>query len=123
MVGATPTGGKPVDGDITFIDDDSMKGKRCIVEVTSQKGSKKHFDAFMNHANQAVIGVYVTLNEPSSGMKSDAKLAGVYHSPGWDKDFPKVQLLTIKELFDGKRPLIPPSYKAKTNAVSLLNDR
>jgi hypothetical protein len=29
--------------------------------------------------------------------------AGFYHSPGWNKDYPKIQILTITDLLDGLR--------------------
>ena len=119
LLNATPTGGKPVDGEITILDDDSMKPKRCIVEVTTGK-SKKHFDAFMNHAKKAAIGIYVLLDDPTRGMIGDAKEAGKYHSPGWDKDYPKVQILTIADLFNDKRPDLPPAFKSKGKAVTLF---
>ncbi|MFZ1699465.1 MAG: hypothetical protein WBO10_08945 [Pyrinomonadaceae bacterium] len=34
---------------------------------------------------------------------------GFYHSDGWNKDYPKLQILTIEELPDEKQPEMPPS--------------
>lgn len=119
MIGANPTGGKPVDGEITFVDDETMQPKRCVVEVTSQKSNKKHFDAFMLHAQKAEMGLYVVLDRPSRGMISDAKMAGGYRSKGWDRDFPKIQIVTIEDILEGRLPAIPPSYRAKGRAVAL----
>jgi site-specific DNA-methyltransferase (adenine-specific) len=34
--------------------------------------------------------------------------AGFYHSPVWDKDYPKIQIMTIEELLSGKQPQLPP---------------
>ncbi|MFC1957358.1 hypothetical protein ACFLX0_00870 [Chloroflexota bacterium] len=34
--------------------------------------------------------------------------AGYYHSPVWDKDYPKIQILTIEELLQGKTVDMPP---------------
>jgi hypothetical protein len=28
-------------------------------------------------------------------METEAAAAGFYHSPGWDRDYPKLQILTI----------------------------
>ncbi len=38
---------------------------------------------------------------------------------GWDRDFAKVQIVTIGELLDGKRPDVPPMRQtfAKTQRV------
>ncbi len=41
-------------------------------------------------------------------MRTEAADAGFYHSPGWNKDFPRIQLLTIAELLDGRKIDRPP---------------
>jgi site-specific DNA-methyltransferase (adenine-specific) len=118
LLGATPTGGKPVDGEKVFVDDSTMKAKRCIVEVTTAL-SKKHFDAFLHHAEKAEMAVYVLLDKPTTGMVGDAKSAGKYHSPEWATDFPKVQIRTVGELLAGKEPEFPPPYKRKGGGAAL----
>lgn len=35
-------------------------------------------------------------------MREDAAAAGFYTSPGWGTSHPRIQLLTIRELLDGK---------------------
>ena len=55
---------------------------------------------------KAQIGVLITLKEPTKGMKEEAASAGFYKSP-MGKDYPKLQILTVKELLEGyeiKRP-------------------
>lgn len=40
---------------------------------------------------------------------------GFYHSDLWQRDYPRIQILTVDETFQGKRPDIPlpaPSPKA-----------
>ncbi|HXG36165.1 MAG TPA: site-specific DNA-methyltransferase [Dehalococcoidia bacterium] len=119
LVRAKPTGGKPIDGEIIFVDNEVMKARRCIVEVTSGHPNKKHFDAFLHHANEADMGLYITLYPPSAGMIGAAKGAGQYYSEGWDAKFPKAQILTVEELLSGKVPELPPSYKKKSGGASL----
>jgi len=34
--------------------------------------------------------------------------AGFYHSPVWNKDYPKIQIITIKELLKDKTVDMPP---------------
>jgi len=118
LVDAIPTGGKPVDGEIAFVDDDTMQRKRIIVEVTSGHPNKKHFDAFMNHAKEADIGLYITLYKPSKGMIVDAKMAGSYYSIGWQQDYPKVQIIEIDNLLHGVKPILPPPYKKRGKGTS-----
>ncbi len=119
VIGATPTGGKPVDGEIGFVDDDTMTRKRCIVEVTGGKASKKHFDAFLNHARDATIGVYVDF-KPTAGMIGSAKGLGTYLSKGWGQRYPKAQIITVAEMLDGKRPNLPPAYAKRGRSTKLL---
>jgi site-specific DNA-methyltransferase (adenine-specific) len=117
--GAKPTGGKPVDGIISFVDDEKMHQKKCIIEVTSGHNNKKHFDAFLKHVGEAEMGLYVVLNKPSKGMIADAKQMGIYHSYGLNTDFPKVQIVEINDIFEEKLPKIPPPYKKMGKKVSL----
>ncbi len=58
----------------------------------------------------AAMGVFVTLEEPSRQMKTEAVTAGYYHSPGWDKDYPKIQMLMIDELLSGAAVDMPPQF-------------
>ncbi len=48
----------------------------------------------------AEIGVLLSFEEPSAGMRSEAAEAGFYESP-WGRH-PRIQLRTIRELLDGK---------------------
>lgn len=119
LVGAIPAGGKPIDGEIPFVDDDSLQAKRVIVEITSGKPNKKHFDAFMNHVKSAEMGIYVVLHKPSQGMISDAKMLEDYYSKGWKRAFPKLQIIEIDSLLKGIKPILPPPYKKRSNSISL----
>ena len=35
--------------------------------------------------------------------------AGFFHSDGWNRDYPRIQILTIEELLTGKQIEMPPS--------------
>jgi site-specific DNA-methyltransferase (adenine-specific) len=45
-------------------------------------------------------------------MKAEANSAGLYHSDLWNRDYPKLQILSVRELLDGRRPELPPSRQA-----------
>jgi len=70
---------------------------------------------------KAKVGVFITLAEPTRPMKTEAAAAGFYESPLHGR-FAKIQILTVEELFDGKKPHLPwiaPSSKRarrETNA-------
>ena len=40
-------------------------------------------------------------------MTTEATTAGFYHSPHWGSDYPKLQILTIEELLDGREVKMP----------------
>lgn len=42
-------------------------------------------------------------------MEKKVSEAGFYHSEGWNKDYPKIQILTVEEILNGKQPDLPPS--------------
>jgi site-specific DNA-methyltransferase (adenine-specific) len=35
--------------------------------------------------------------------------AGFYHSPGWNRDYPKLQIMTIEQLLSGGEVKMPPN--------------
>jgi site-specific DNA-methyltransferase (adenine-specific) len=56
------------------------------------------------------MGVFITLEEPTREMITEAASAGSYASPGWHKDYPCIQLLTIAELLHGAEVQMPPQF-------------
>jgi hypothetical protein len=42
-------------------------------------------------------------------MRDEAANAGYYHSPGWNKDFPRIQIITVLALLAGKKIDYPPT--------------
>lgn len=40
-------------------------------------------------------------------MKVEAASAGVYHSEIADRDYPRAQTVTVKDILDGRRPRLP----------------
>jgi hypothetical protein len=41
-------------------------------------------------------------------MRAEAAQAGFYHSEVWNRDYPRIQILTIAELLEGKGIDMPP---------------
>jgi len=46
-------------------------------------------------------------------MDKEAVEFGFYRSDGWNKDFPKLQILTVEDLFAGKQVQLPSSHTFK----------
>jgi site-specific DNA-methyltransferase (adenine-specific) len=64
----------------------------------------------------AQIGLFITLEEATREMQLEATTAGVYTSPIDGRDYPRIQILTIRELLDEhKKPMLPllilPTYQ------------
>lgn len=55
----------------------------------------------------AAIGLFVTLEQPTKPMEQEAILDGYYHSP-LGTDYQKIQILTVEQLLQGKKPDLPP---------------
>ncbi len=103
---------KGIDGVINFIDEAKGKAERVLVQVKSghvKSGDIRDLRGTVEREN-AAIGVFVTLEEPSRQMETEAVTAGYYHSPGWEKDYPRVQILTIEELLSGAGVDMPPPF-------------
>jgi len=116
LVGARPAesekkkgGDKGIDGYIYF-HDEYKKTKKILIQVKGGKVSPTHIRDLKGtiESNNAQIGVFITLQPPTKGMKTDAVSYGYYKSPGWNKNYPRIQILTIAELLQGKTIDYPP---------------
>jgi len=50
------------------------------------------------------------MQEPTQPMRTEAASAGFYHSPGWNRDYPSLQILTVAELLEGNGIDMPPVW-------------
>src|SRR6266849_4733994 len=103
---------KCIDGVIAFIDDQSGKAKRVLAQVKSghvKSGDIRDLKGTLQR-EQAAIGVFITLEPPSREMTTEAVSAGFYHSPGWNKDYTRIQILTIEELLHNAEVKMPPQF-------------
>ena len=103
---------KGIDGVITFIDDNTGKPKRVLVQVKSghvKSGDIRDLVGTVQREN-AAIGVFITLEPPSRDMTTEAVTAGYYESPGWNQKYPRIQIRTITELLKGAKIDMPPQH-------------
>jgi site-specific DNA-methyltransferase (adenine-specific) len=93
-----------IDGYIYFFDDDSGKAKKIIVQVKSGHPTVNHIRDLKGvlQREDAAIGVYITLEEPTRPMRTEAASAGFYEPEHFNGSYPRVQILTITELLEGK---------------------
>ena len=103
---------KGIDGIKVFVDDNSGKAKRVIVQVKSghvKSGDIRDLVGTLEREGGA-IGVFITLEKASSHMIDEATSAGFFTSEHFGK-FPRVQILTIEDLLSGKTLQMPPSLE------------
>jgi site-specific DNA-methyltransferase (adenine-specific) len=114
LVGARPVeqkkgADKGIDGRLYFHDEPKGKTKQIIFSVKAGKVTASHVRDLVGvlSREQAEIGVLISMEEPTREMRKEAATTGFYESP-WERH-PRLQLLTIAELLEGKRIDYPPS--------------
>ena len=99
-----------IDGYINFFDDNSGKAKRIIVQVKSGQVRRDMIATLKGDMarENAEIGLFITLNQPTRPMIQEAASTGIYapeHYP--DHRYPRVQILTIEDLLSGAQAEYP----------------
>ena len=67
-------------------------------------------------SEKAAIGIFITLEEPTKPMIKEAKNMGTYLNPLTHQEYSKIEIVTIKELLDGKRLNLPQAVKVLKDA-------
>ena len=127
LVGAKPVGGqtgskrgkkgadKGIDGLINFFEQDDKgkaKARKVIVQVKSggvKAGDIRDLKGVLER-EKAAIGVFITLELPTQPMLKEALAAGWYESDFWDKQYRKLQILSIRDLLGGDGVDMPPQH-------------
>ncbi len=124
LIGARPAEGKKgadhgVDGRLFFFDDDATP-KQVIVSVKAGKVMVPHVRDLVGvlDREKAQIGVLISLKPPTQPMRQEAASAGFYTSTLFG-DFPRVQLLTVAGLLEGKTIEMPNSGGPQGMTVAL----
>jgi site-specific DNA-methyltransferase (adenine-specific) len=112
-----------IDGRIFFTDEPAaMALKTIIVSVKSGGVSIKDIKDLIATVEQehAEMGALATLEEATEPMRIAATGAGYYHSVAWNKDYPKIQILTIAEILAGKKVDYPGQNMTYPAAIRLV---
>lgn len=115
MVDAMPHGGrkKGADGGIDGVIYFKPEGRRTEKAIVSVKGGANVGVQMIRDLHSAMerekapIGVFLTLALPTSAMEREAAAVGRFTAEATGKSYPRLQILTLAELFQGKRPDIP----------------
>lgn len=126
MVNARPYGDKVkgsdtgIDGYIYFSDEEN-KYQRAIVQVKSGGVSVKDIRdlGHVIEREKSEIGILITLESATKPMIKEAFQKGYYKADTIKGNYPKLQILTIEDLFAGEKPQIPAmiSHTKKAPAV------
>ena len=97
-----------IDG-IIYFKPDGKRTERAIVEVKGGGIGVKDIGrlAQVIERERAPFGVFITAQNPTRAMERDAAAVGLWENPTTGRTYPRLQILTLAELFQGKRPNIP----------------
>ncbi len=113
LVGARPKelkkgADRGIDGRLYFHDDPGGRTKQILLEVKSGKVDVAQVRGLRGaiEREKAEIGVFLCFEAPTKPMLREAAEAGFYTAPDGSR-YPKMQILTIQDLLDGKQPEYP----------------
>ena len=109
-------GDRGIDGFMFYNDGPGADAGRVIISVKGGDnvgpGMIRDLIGVMDNEDSE-MGLFITLAEPTSGMTKAAASAGFFHTQAHGS-FPRVQILTIGDLYEGKDPKLPPQFHSPT---------
>lgn len=127
LIDAVPSGNKTkenmkgadsgIDGVINFAKD-FKDGRPVLGKILVQvKGGGVHRNDIATlkgdvEREKAEGGLLVTLEEPTQPMRQESVESGIYEVHYTKKEFPKIQIITVHELLNGKKPDMPGPSKS-----------
>lgn len=130
-IGARPSGNfvgregkkgadRGVDGVIHFRDREGGPAQRIIVQV---KGGHHVGPAMIRdlrgtmEREGAAMGVFLTLHEATEEMVREAKRAEMWTSETWHRHYPRIQILTVKQVLAGTKKVEFPGHDVTLRPV------
>jgi len=100
-----------VDGWLRFVDKAEGHYEKIVVQVKSGHVGVKDIRELRDVVTRqrAAMGIFLTLEEPTSEMTREVNVTDPYVSTLWKHEFPKIQILTIEQLLREERPDTPPT--------------
>lgn len=69
---------------------------------------------------EAQLGFFITLEDPTKPMRDEAAQSGVYHHPLLGKKMSRIQIVTVREMLEeGKRMELPMAAQVVKTAPSM----
>jgi site-specific DNA-methyltransferase (adenine-specific) len=97
-----------IDGFMYFIDTDG-KNQKIVISVKSGKivPSFVRDLAGVVSREKAAIGLLLTLAEPTKNLTSEAASLGLFKMKNTETSYPKIQIFSVTDFFNGRKPVIP----------------
>jgi len=92
-----------IDGLLYFMVDGETNGKAVI--QTKSGHVSRNLIATLNSdriREGAEVGIFITLEPPTKPMREEASAVGTYKHPSFEKIYPRIQIVTIDEILEGK---------------------
>jgi hypothetical protein len=96
---------KGIDGRIFFHDEhESAKTKQIVISVKAGKTGPTHVRDLRGVVDRekAAMGLLITMEAPTAPMRKEAASAGFYECAAWNTKHPRLQILTVGDLLEGK---------------------
>ena len=97
---------KGIDG-IAYFQSEKNETEKIIIQVKSgnvKSGDMRDLQGTMT-LEQAAMGVFITLKEPTKEMSKTAKAAGIYQNRYMSRSCDRIQIVTIKEILEDNKRL------------------
>jgi DNA modification methylase len=116
-----PSADRGIDGYLPFLEGPN-KYQRAIVQVKSGRVGVKEVRDLRGTLERegAPFALLISLEPATRAMQQEAADAGFYQVPATGEQIPRVQILTIRELLQGKRPIIPTTQVSPVPAAPRL---
>jgi hypothetical protein len=117
-------GDKGIDGVIRFPIDGKGNSDKILVSVKGGSTNPGHVRDLIGtiQSQRAAMGIFICMQPSSKGMADAANHSGLYQHPRDGKSYPRVQIITVEELLDDKRPKLPatllPYFQAQKRSSS-----
>ena len=102
-------GDKGIDGTIRIPIDARGSSHRVLVSVKGGATNPAHVRELVGtvESQRAAMGLFICMKKPTSAMYDAANHSGLYTYPANNKNYPRVQIITVEDLLHDKRPNLP----------------
>lgn len=97
-----------IDGLLYFMVGHNVNGK-AVIQTKSGKVSRSQIATLNSDRIRegAEVAFFITLEPPTKPMMEEARLAGEYRHPSFERIFRRVQIVTVDEILSGERVNLP----------------